>query len=46
MLESRVMARLRADPAIRARVKQIEAEVADARITPALAADQIAAMLN
>ena len=46
MLESRMMARLRADPAIRARVKQIEAEVADARITPALAADQIAAMLN
>jgi LAO/AO transport system kinase len=46
MLESRMMARLRADPAIRANVKQIEADVADGRMTPALAAEQIAAMLN
>ena len=37
-----MMARLRADPAIRAKVKKIEAEVADGRITPALAAEQIA----
>src|SRR4051812_46507425 len=46
MLEQRMMARLRADPAIRAKVKKIEAEVADGRITPALAAEQIADMLK
>ena len=46
MLEQRMMARLRADPAIRARVKKTEAEVADGRITPALAAEQIAEMLK
>jgi GTPase len=46
MLEQRMMARLRADPTIRVRVKKIEAEVADGRITPALAAEQIAEMLR
>jgi LAO/AO transport system kinase len=46
MLEQRMMARLRADPAIRARVKKIEADVADGRVTPALAAGQIAEMLG
>src|SRR3989440_64356 len=46
MLEQRMMARLRADQAIRAKVKKIEAEVADGRITPALAAEQIAVMLR
>ena len=46
MLEQRMMARLRADPAIRTKVKKIEAEVADGRITPALAAEQIAEMLR
>ena len=46
MLEQRMMARLRSDPAIRARVKKIEAEVADGRITPALAAEQITEMLK
>src|SRR5712691_3695983 len=46
MLEQRMMARLRADPAIRTKVKKIEIEVADGRITPALAAEQIAEMLR
>jgi LAO/AO transport system kinase len=46
MLEQRMMAQLRADPAIRAKVKKVEAEVADGRITPALAAEQIADMLR
>jgi LAO/AO transport system kinase len=46
MLEQRTMARLRSEPAIRARVKKIEAEVAEGRVTPALAADQIAEMLG
>jgi LAO/AO transport system kinase len=46
MLESRMMARLRSDPAVRARVKKTEAEVAEGRITPALAAEQIAEWLR
>jgi LAO/AO transport system kinase len=46
MLEQRMMARLRADAAVRVRVKKIEAEVADGLVTPALAAQQIADMLG
>jgi LAO/AO transport system kinase len=46
MLEQRMMARLRADTSVRAKVKRIEAEVAEGRITPALAAEQIADMLR
>src|SRR6202158_202220 len=46
MLEQRMLARLRADPSVRAKVKKIEADVADGRITPALAAEQIADMLR
>ncbi len=46
MLEQRMMARLRADPSVRAKVKKIEAEVADGHITPALAAEQIAEILR
>src|ERR1700687_2958994 len=46
MLEQRMMARLRADASVRAKVKRIEAEVADGRITPALAAEQIREMLR
>ncbi|MBR0872296.1 methylmalonyl Co-A mutase-associated GTPase MeaB [Bradyrhizobium tropiciagri] len=46
MLESRMMARLRTDAAIRARVKKMETEVAAGRISPAVAAEQIAEMLN
>jgi LAO/AO transport system kinase len=46
MLEQRMMARLRADPSVRAKVKKIEAEVADGRIAPAVAAVQIAEMLR
>jgi LAO/AO transport system kinase len=46
MLEQRMMARLRADAAVRTKVKKIEAEVADGRIAPALAADEIAEMLK
>jgi LAO/AO transport system kinase len=46
MLEQRMMARLRSDAAIRARVKKTEAEVADGRITPAVAAEQIAEWLR
>jgi LAO/AO transport system kinase len=46
MLEQRMMTRLRSDPAIRAKVKKIESEVADGRITPALATEQIAEWLK
>jgi LAO/AO transport system kinase len=46
MLEQRMMARLRADPAIRAKVKKTEVEVAEGRITPAVAAEQIAEWLR
>src|ERR1035438_7510334 len=46
MLEQRMMARLRADPAIRGRVEKTEAEVADGRVTPAVAAAEIAEMLR
>ncbi|OJU27479.1 MAG: ATPase/protein kinase [Nitrobacter sp. 62-13] len=46
MFEERMKARLRSDAAIRAKVKATEAAVADGRITPALAADQIAELLR
>jgi LAO/AO transport system kinase len=46
ILEQRTMARLRADPSIRAKTKKIELEVADGRVAPALAADQIAELLR
>ena len=46
MLESRLMARLRSEASIRSKVKKIEAEVAEGRITPALAAEQIVEWLR
>ncbi len=46
MLEDRLKARLRSDPAIRAKVKQIETAVAGGRMTPAVAADSVAALLD
>jgi LAO/AO transport system kinase len=46
MLEQRMMARLRADASVRAKVKKIEADVADGRVTPSLGAGQIAEMLR
>ena len=46
MLEQRMLARLRADTSTRARVKKIEAEVADGHLTPALAAEQVWEMLR
>jgi LAO/AO transport system kinase len=45
MLEQLTMARLRSDASVRAKVKRIEAEVAGSRISPALAAEQIAELL-
>ena len=46
ILEDRLHARLPSDPAIRAKVKQTEAAVANGRMTPAVAADTITALLE
>jgi LAO/AO transport system kinase len=46
ILEQRMLARLRADASIRARVKKIEAEVAAGRLTPSLAAEDIVELLR
>jgi LAO/AO transport system kinase len=46
MLEERWRARLRTDAAMRAKVKQTEAAVAEGRLTPAIAAVQIAQLLE
>jgi LAO/AO transport system kinase len=46
MLEDRVLVRLRSDPTLKAKLPRIEAAVAAGRITPAVAADEIAAVLG
>ncbi len=45
MLEQRMLARLRADASTRSKVKKIESDVADGRLTPAVAAEQIMELL-
>lgn len=46
MLEERWRSRLRSDSAIRAKVRQAESAVADGRMSPAVAAEQIAQLLE
>jgi LAO/AO transport system kinase len=46
MLQDRVLARLKSNPALRAKLPQLEVAVADGRMTPATAVDQIAAALG
>ena len=46
MLEQRMLARLRSEASVRAKVKKIEAEVADGHLTPALAAEEIMGLLH
>jgi LAO/AO transport system kinase len=46
MLEERLTARLRSDGAVRAKVKQAEAQVAAGQLSPTLAVEQIAALLE
>jgi LAO/AO transport system kinase len=46
MLEQRMLARLRADASVRAKVKKIEADVAAGRLTPSLAAEEISDLLR
>jgi len=46
MLEERLTARLRSDPAVRAKLKAAEAAVAAGTLAPALAVDEIAQLLG
>ena len=46
MLEERVFARLKSDPALRAKLPRIEAAVARGRMSPAIAVEEIAALLD
>jgi LAO/AO transport system kinase len=46
MLEERMFARLKSDPALKAKLPRIEAAVAAGRMTPAMAVDEIAAALR
>jgi GTPase len=46
MLEDRLFARLRSDPALKAKLPRIEAAVAEGRTSPAMAVDEIAAALG
>jgi LAO/AO transport system kinase len=46
MLEDRVFARLRSDAALKARLPKLEAAVAEGKMSPAMAVDEIAAALG
>jgi LAO/AO transport system kinase len=46
MLEDRMFARLKSDPALKAKLPRIEAAVAQGRMTPAVAVDEIATALG
>jgi LAO/AO transport system kinase len=46
MLEERLTARLRSDPAIRAKLRAAETAVADGKLAPTLAVEQIAALIE
>jgi LAO/AO transport system kinase len=46
MLEERMMARLRSDASVRAKLRQAEAAVAAGRLAPTLAVEQIAALIE
>ena len=46
MLEERVLARLKSNPAVRAKLPRIEAAVAAGRMSPAIAVEEIASLLD
>ena len=46
MLEERLTARLRSDPAVRGKLRQAEAAVAEGKLAPTLAVEQIAQLLG
>ena len=46
MLEERMLARLKSDPALRQKLPRLEAAVAEGRLSPALAVEELAALLR
>jgi LAO/AO transport system kinase len=46
MLDERLIARLKSDPALKSRLPGIEAAVADGRLSPALAVEEIAGAMG
>jgi GTPase len=46
LLEERMMAKLRGDPAVRGKLRQVEAAVAASKLAPTLAVEEIAGMLG
>ena len=46
MLEERLTARLRGDPAVRAKLRTAETAVAAGKLAPTLAVEQIAALIE
>jgi len=46
MIEDRLTARLRSDPAVRSKLRQAESAVADGKLAPTLAVEQIAQVLD
>jgi GTPase len=46
MLDDRIVTRIRSDPALRAKLPRLEAAVAEGRMSPAVAVDEIAAVLG
>ena len=46
MIEDRLMGRVKFDPALRSRLPALEAEVAAGRLSPALAAEEVAQTLG
>jgi LAO/AO transport system kinase len=46
MLEERLTARLRSDVSVRAKLRQVEAQVAAGKLAPTLAVEEIARLLG
>jgi len=46
MLDERLIARLKGDPALKSRLPALEAAVAEGRLSPALAVDEIAGAMG
>jgi LAO/AO transport system kinase len=46
MLEERVFARLKSNPVLRAKLPRIEAAVAAGRMSPAIAVEEVASLLD
>jgi LAO/AO transport system kinase len=46
MLEERMLARLKSEPALRQKLPRLEAAVAEGRLSPAVAVEELAALLK